>query len=239
VTRPEWQSSPNVAQQTEIIAVEPAGSYREGRRPGPVALAAIAAGALVIFGIGALVVPPLFSGGSSTTPTGDTAAGAAPPPAASTESSPEPSTEPSPELTPSARASATPTAVTGDSRLEDQVLALVNNERRRARCEPVRMDERLRTAARAHSADMALSNDLDHTGSDGSSPEDRMRAAGYSQGLSENIARGQDSAQQVMRNWLRDRGDRANILNCDAKAMGVGVAFRGRTPYWTQNFGRA
>ncbi len=212
------------------------------RRPGPVVLAAIAAGALVAFGLCALIIPPMLSGGSNTTKAGgsaSSAAGAGPPPVEAASTAPTPTTEPSVEASPTPSAKASPTtAVTGNARLEEQVLALVNNERRRARCDAVRMDERLRTAARTHSADMALTNHVDQTGSDGSSPNDRMRKAGYPQALDEILARGPDSAQEVVRNWLHDRSDRNTILDCDAKAIGVGVAFRGRTPYWTLDTGR-
>jgi len=242
----EWQ--PGQERQTNEPTAPPIYSGRRRvldadavRRPGPVAMAAIAAGLLVVFGLSALVIPSILPGGSNTTEAGGKAAGAAPPPAAATSAEPtaDPTTGPSAEASPTTSAKASPTtAVAGDARLEEQVVALVNNERRRARCDAVHMDERLRTAARTHSADMARTNDVDQTGSDGSSPLDRMRKAGYPQGLGEILARGQDSAQEVVRNWLRDRSDRNTILDCDAKAIGVGVAFRGRTPYWTLDTGR-
>jgi uncharacterized protein YkwD len=205
-----------------------------------VALAAIAAGVLAIFGIGAAVIPSLASGGNSSGGSSSSAAnGVSTETSAGTggEPSTEPSAEPSATAAPTGKPSATPT-VAGNPRLEEQVLALVNDERRKARCEPVRMDDRLRAAARAHSVDMAVHNFVNHTGSDGSSPQDRMRRAGYGQGTSENIARGQRDAEDVMRAWMHDRSDRDNIVDCNAKALGVGVAYRGRTPYWTQDFGR-
>ena len=229
MTLPQWQSSPEpVTGRTFTVA---------GRRLGPVAVAAIVAGVLAIFGIGAAVIPTLVSGGASTSSAGGTGAGAETSDEPNAEPSAEPSDTASPSASPTGRASPTPT-VAGNPRFEEQVLALVNNERRKARCEPVRMDDRLRAAARAHSVDMALHNFVNHTGSDGSSPADRMRRAGYSQGTTENIARGQRDAEDVMRAWMHDRGDRDNIVDCNAKAIGVGVAYRGRTPYWTQNFGR-
>src|SRR5689334_20029764 len=105
VTRPQWQNSPNVVSpaqpdegiwQAETTAEwrpghegpvepEPPGSDHRGlRRPGPVAIAAIVAGVLVVFGVGALVMPPMLSGGSSTTGAGGNATGVAPPPVAAT-----------------------------------------------------------------------------------------------------------------------------------------------------------
>jgi uncharacterized protein YkwD len=124
--------------------------------------------------------------------------------------------------------------------VENQVIELVNKERKkRGDCDPVRGDDSLRDAARAHSADMAAGGFLNHKGSDGSSPDDRMQAAGYDDPLSENLARGFESAKDVMKGWMNSKNQRKNILDCDARSIGVGVAVASDgTPYWTQNFGR-
>jgi len=85
---------------------------------------------------------------------------------------------------------------------------------------------------------MAARRFLNHRGSDGSSPDDRMRAAGYDDPQSENLARGFTSAKDVMRAWEHSRNDRRNIVDCDARAIGVGVAVSADgTPFWTQDFG--
>jgi uncharacterized protein YkwD len=57
--------------------------------------------------------------------------------------------------------------------------------------------------------------------------------------MSENIAKGYRSAEAVVRGWMNSPGHRRNILNCDARSMGVGVAVRNNEPFWTQDFGRA
>jgi uncharacterized protein YkwD len=249
VTLPQ-RPHPPTAPTTQIPAytLPPAQPWltiggRSFGRPGPVAIAAIVASVLVIFGVGAIVIPELTSGGTATTNragTGPTGA-AAPPVTVATSDPANPdviSDTPTPTAT-STTAHPTQSAVTGNPKFEDQVVSLVNDERRKAHCQPVRMDDKLRTAARAHSVDMAVNNFVDHTGTDGSSPQDRMRTAGYTQGLSENIDRGHNSPQDVMKAWMHNGDDRGNILNCAAKAIGVGIAYRGKTPYWTQNFGRA
>jgi uncharacterized protein YkwD len=239
---PIRQQGPHIAQEVPPQPWLVIGGRTFGR-PGPVALAAIVAGVLALFGVGAIVIPELTSSGTKTagqSGTGPTGA-AAPPIAAATSDPANPdviSDTPTPDTT-ATTARPGQSGVTGNPRFEDQVVSLVNDERRKAHCQPVRADGNLRTAARAHSADMAVNTFVDHTGSDGSSPQDRMRQAGYTQGLSENIDRGHNRPQDVMKAWMHNGDDRGNILNCAAKAIGVGIAYHGKTPYWTQNFGRA
>jgi uncharacterized protein YkwD len=210
-------------------------------RPGPVGLAAIAATALVIFGLGAVVLPPLLSGGSTGQATSGTPAEAAPAPVTGTSSDPAAApdlTTPTATGSPGATATAAATpALIGNPAFEDQVLTLVNAERKKAKCDPVHMDERLRGAARGHSVDMVANNFVDQRGSDGSSPADRMRKAGYPLGLSESVARGPKKPQDVVKDWMHSRGDRDTLVNCGAKAIGVGLAYRGRTPLWTLDSG--
>lgn len=143
----------------------------------------------------------------------------------------------SPKASPSQPAAGPP--LTGDAKLEADVIKLVNDERAKAGCGAVRFEEKLRTASRRHSADMAAHEELSHTGSDGSSPWDRAGRAGYDHAMSENIAMGYRTADAVMEGWMKSKGHRDNILNCEAKAVGVGLArTSGGTPYWTQMFGR-
>ena len=124
--------------------------------------------------------------------------------------------------------------------MEDEVTALINKERGKAGCGTVKTDERMRTAGRAHSADMAKNDYFSHTGRDGSSFVDRLARAGYPKegAAGENIAYGYGTAQAVVTGWMNSEGHRRNILNCSAKSTGVGLAYRGNTPYWTQLFGR-
>ncbi|NUO57238.1 MAG: CAP domain-containing protein [Hamadaea sp.] len=124
--------------------------------------------------------------------------------------------------------------------MENKVFDLVNAERVKAGCGKLRNDARLHKAARAYSALMAEKNFFSHTGPDGSSFVDRIAATGYprSAAAAENIAYGYADAAAVMKGWMDSSGHRANILNCDLKAIGVGLAYRKSTPYWTQDFGR-
>jgi uncharacterized protein YkwD len=128
-------------------------------------------------------------------------------------------------------------AKSADAGVEAEVLNIVNQERAKAGCQPVTADSRLATAARLHSEDMAARNFFDHTNPDGVSFADRITKAGYRwSGAGENIAKGQTTPASVMESWMNSPGHRANILNCGFKNLGVGVAYQGRTPIWTQDF---
>src|SRR5262249_40823638 len=210
----------------------------ERRRMSPLAIAGMIAAILISFGLILALLSPALTGRRSSVAgpklpgvIDEPSAGTLPPQAAA----PEVPTE-SPAPTASAQPSGTP--VIGNTAAENAVVALVNAERKKARCDPVVNDGQLRNAARQHSADMAIGGFLSHRGSDGSSADDRMRQAGYDDPLSENLARGFTSAKDVMRGWLRSR-ERRNMIDCDAKAIGVGVAVSADgTPYWTQDFGQ-
>ncbi|WP_204043314.1 CAP domain-containing protein [Acrocarpospora phusangensis] len=121
--------------------------------------------------------------------------------------------------------------------LENEAVRLTNSARQREGCRPLRTDERLRKAARAHSADMAARNYFSHDSLDGRTPWDRIRAAGYAYPAAENIARGQRTPGEVVEAWLNSPGHRANIVNCDLKAIGIGIRLGSGGPWWTQNFG--
>jgi uncharacterized protein YkwD len=121
---------------------------------------------------------------------------------------------------------------------EAKVVELTNAERAAHGCPALAADDRLATAARAHSADMAARNYFDHVSQDGRTFVDRVKAAGYPAPGAENIAAGQRTAEAVVKGWMDSPGHRANILNCKLKALGAGMALGGSYGrYWTQNFG--
>jgi uncharacterized protein YkwD len=117
-------------------------------------------------------------------------------------------------------------------------VALVNAERAKAGCPALTVDPALTKAAQEHSEDMAAHRNMSHTGSDGSSPADRITGAGYRwSAYGENVAYGYDTPEQVMAGWMASSGHRANILDCGFKEIGVGLAQPGS--YWTQDFAAA
>ncbi|MBB1262345.1 CAP domain-containing protein, partial [Streptomyces alkaliterrae] len=118
-----------------------------------------------------------------------------------------------------------------------QVLALVNSERGKNGCSPVRSNSLLQTAAQRHSQDMANRDYFDHTNPDGAGPSDRITAVGYQWSRTgENIAMGQRTPADVMNAWMNSPGHRANILNCAFTELGVGIHDAPGGIRWTQKF---
>jgi uncharacterized protein YkwD len=117
----------------------------------------------------------------------------------------------------------------------DEVFTLVNQARATAGCKALTEDPRLDKAAQGHSDDMSANNYFSHTTQAGVTFDKRETAAGYPSPGGENIAEGQTTAQQVMTDWMNSSGHRANILNCQFTAIGIGLATKGW--YWTQDFG--
>lgn len=121
------------------------------------------------------------------------------------------------------------------------VLDLVNDARVEEGLDPLVMDLRLALSAQAHSEDMTRNNFMSHTGSNGSSPGDRITEAGYpAASWSENVAAGQPTAEAVVNAWMNSSGHRANILRAASEHVGIGYDYEAGTTYghyWTMNFG--
>ncbi|QES41748.1 CAP domain-containing protein [Streptomyces venezuelae] len=110
----------------------------------------------------------------------------------------------------------------------------VNRRRAGAGCRPVRLRVSLSRAAQRHSTDMSRHKRLSHTGSDGSRPPGRMRAAGFRAGpTGEVIGSGPDTARAAVRMWLRSPSHRTVVLTCRYTDAGVGVARGPGGPWWT------
>ncbi|MCZ8343509.1 MAG: CAP domain-containing protein, partial [Leptospira sp.] len=98
-------------------------------------------------------------------------------------------------------------------------------------------------AAQKHTENMIRQNFFSHTGPDGSSPSDRVRAEGLNVGAGENIAAGLESAEATFNQWWNSSGHRANMENCNYTHVGIGYANRADINpnanfrhYWTNKF---
>lgn len=76
---------------------------------------------------------------------------------------------------------------------------------------------------------------MSHTGSDGSSPVQRIDREGYSwSALGENVAFGYRNVASVMAGWLASPGHCSNIMNPNFTQLGAAEV----DYYWTQVFAR-
>lgn len=100
----------------------------------------------------------------------------------------------------------------------------------------------LQDAAYRHSSDMANNNFMSHTGSDGTSPSDRIDATGYTWSTwAENVAAGQKDIDAVMAAWMKSEGHCKNIMNGNVTEMGSSYVENADTTYgiyWTQVFAK-
>ena len=85
---------------------------------------------------------------------------------------------------------------------------------------------------------MLALNFFAHNSPDGTTPDQRITAAGYTNWTTwgENIAEGYTTAEDVMNGWINSPGHRANLLNPAFKDIGIGAS-GGGAPYWVQDFG--
>lgn len=105
--------------------------------------------------------------------------------------------------------------------VENNLVARTNAERLRNGRAPLVLDGSLMRSARRHAAWMARNRRMQHT-----------RAA-----VAENIAMGQSSSNEAVRDWMNSPGHRANILSGQYTRIGV-AAYRGYDGqvYWCQQF---
>jgi uncharacterized protein YkwD len=121
---------------------------------------------------------------------------------------------------------------------EREVFQRLNALRTSQRLSPLKMDRSLGAAARHHANDMSARSYFSHTTPEGEGSSSRARNHGYGgRMIGENIARGQQGPAQVMQSWESSSGHRANMLNAQYGAVGVGYDPNGR--YWVQVFGDA
>ena len=136
---------------------------------------------------------------------------------------------------------------------ERLVVEITNGERVKGGLAPLRHDAAISEISRGHSADMARLDIFSHELM-GRDPTGRALAAGYNcrayrgdgsytYGLSENIyeypkggRNAEGVAKALVQGWMDSPGHRRNIMDRDARRIGVGVVERSGTVFATQNF---
>jgi len=136
----------------------------------------------------------------------------------------------------------------GVADIRDEFLAAVNQARSVPQvcgntpydpAPPVSWSDDLAMAAYLHSGDMALNDFFSHTGSDGSSPGQRISRQGYPwRTYGENIAVGYPTVPAVIQGWVGSEGHCRNLMNPAFTEIGAGFVtgpFGGNPAarYWT------
>ncbi|MBL8091438.1 MAG: CAP domain-containing protein [Anaerolineales bacterium] len=117
-----------------------------------------------------------------------------------------------------------------------EVIRLTNVERKKVGAVAVTAQAQLTQAAQTHSIDMACNQIFSHTGSDGSTPFQRIFRFGYTYAsAAENVAAGYATPADVVKGWMASTGHKANMLNKNFTEIGIGYVFinQGYFNYWT------
>jgi uncharacterized protein YkwD len=124
------------------------------------------------------------------------------------------------------------------SSYQTELANLINSARAGAGLPALNVNPLLTAAAQGHSVDMACHGLISHTGSDGSSPSQRVAAAGYTASRSSEIIYGSGYPQTAVDWWMSDQVHRDEVLNPSVTEMGVGYAYNPGTTkgYYTVDF---
>lgn len=125
------------------------------------------------------------------------------------------------------------------SSYQTELVNLINGARAEAGLPQLAVNATLTAAAQGHSVDMACHGLISHSGSDGSSPSERIAAAGYSASFASEIIYGSGYPQTAFDWWMNDQIHRDEILNPYVTELGVGYAWVQGTSaggYYTVDF---
>lgn len=125
------------------------------------------------------------------------------------------------------------------SKVQFRILDSVNALRTASGLNTVQLNSNLTAAAATHSRDMSVQNRPWHFGSDGSSPIDRVRRAGYTGAmLGENISETYETELETLAAWMDGPGTRSVIM--DPNAVNMGFAWHQESSgklWWTMIMG--
>ena len=124
----------------------------------------------------------------------------------------------------------------------DRVIELTNAERVKAGVAPLKREDSLTKSAQWLAQDMAANNYFAHEDRQGRRIVTRLPDFGYTgySMIGENIAGGQQTPEQVVAEWMRSPGHRANLLNPEFCELGVAYVHVPNSElqnYWVQDFG--
>ena len=132
-------------------------------------------------------------------------------------------------------------AVTDESSYADEVIRLINEERKKAGLNPLEKNEKMMSAAAVRAEE--INEVFGHTRPNGKACKTVLEELEYEGDYTgENIAGGQKTPEKVVQAWLNSEGHRNNALNPNAKYTGVGFLHKVNGSYtyynWVQIFAR-
>ena len=123
--------------------------------------------------------------------------------------------------------------------MANDLLRRINELRLQNSLPTVSLNTALTAAAQSHSQDMAKTGNISHTGSDGSTPEQRMRAAGYLGGTGEEaVYGGRATVDDAWYFWTNDRTHANILLTPEYTVVGIAVVNVADRYYYTLDFGK-
>jgi uncharacterized protein YkwD len=119
-----------------------------------------------------------------------------------------------------------------------EIIEAHNKVRSEAKLPSLTSNSKLQAAAEAHALDMAIHKKMSHTGSNGSSSIDRIKATGFNyRRAGENVAFGRFTTEAVMKGWLNSPPHKRNIVGGFSQiGVGCAIAEDGKR-YWCVTFG--
>jgi uncharacterized protein YkwD len=132
------------------------------------------------------------------------------------------------------------------ARVAAEMLARVNEVRRREGLPPYARSPLLDRISQKHAEDMLARSYVGHRNPEGLGPSERARAEGYVAGIGENIVEDRFSAEEALEAWLGSPGHRRNVFDPGCREMGLGLAVGegydaapgGYKVIWVQSIGR-
>ncbi len=123
--------------------------------------------------------------------------------------------------------------------LVNQVLKLVNERRALIGLNELTLNPVLTSMAENYATDMIEQGFFAHESPDGEGPGERAYKAGYVfLEMGENLAAGQETAEQVVAEWMASPEHRDMMLGMQWREIGIGIRLGGEyNVYWVLEFG--
>ena len=112
-----------------------------------------------------------------------------------------------------------------------EIVSLINKARTDAGLPALTVNSQLKAAAQGHSNDMACFSLLSHSGSNGSTPSQRIGAAGYPASYSEEMIYAGGYPQDAFDWWMGDPTHHDVIMDTRVSEIGVGYTYVSDSAY--------